>query len=74
MRSGDKSIPDYGVGAHRTGNVLEILLAQIGKLGRDLAATLGEERVRQLRADGDSLGTDAAVATALDVILRIPLP
>jgi len=41
---------------------------------RDLAATLGEERLRQLRAEGDSLGTDAAVATALDVIQRIPLP
>jgi hypothetical protein len=35
-----KSIPDYGIGPYRAGDVFEVLLAQIGKLGSDLAADL----------------------------------
>ena len=41
---------------------------------RELTATLGEDRLRELRAEGDSLDTDAAVATALDLIQRMPPP
>jgi len=41
---------------------------------RELTATLGEDRLRELRAEGDRLGTDAAVATALDLIQRMPPP
>jgi hypothetical protein len=48
---------DHGVGTHRTGNILEVLLAQIGELDIDFATNLiiGRRRNADAARFGDTL-------------------
>ena len=58
-----KSIPDHGIGPDRAGDVLEVLLAQIGELDPDLASDLIVGR----RRDADAAGFGDALKSRRDV-------
>ena len=61
--AGAKPIPDHGIGPHRTGDILEVLLAQIGELNPDLASDLIVSR----RRDADAAGFCDALKPRRDV-------
>ena len=58
-----RPVPHHGIGSHRTGDILEILLAQIGELDLDLAADLIVGR----RRDADATGFCDALKPRRDV-------
>jgi hypothetical protein len=63
---------DHGIGAHRTSNVLEALLAQIDKLDRDFADNLFVSRSRDADAArfGDALKTGCDVDAIAKNVMR----
>ena len=64
---------DHGIGAHRTSNILEALLAQIGELDRDLADNLFVSRRRNADAPrfGDAFKTGCNVDAIAKNVMRL---
>jgi len=58
-----KPIPHHGIGTHRTGDILEVLLAQIGELDIDFTANLIIGR----RRDADAAGFRNTLQPSRDV-------
>jgi hypothetical protein len=68
-----KPIPHHGIGTHRTGDILEVLLAQIGELDIDFAANLiiGRRRNADATGFGDALQPSCDVDAITENIIPL---